>query len=405
VTPEETREESRQLRRAFGRFATRHDLLQHPDAPTLQQRLDRLLGIVHNYGPDGADASGPSSVGQRGEAAGPTVHAVHWNILHGCHHQRVLDALQNDPALRDADLISLNEVDIGMQRSGNIDVGRFLARNLGLHGAWCALFLELQGGDPQLRRHAAGESPGSADQEALFGLGLLSRHPLTRPRRLVLETPADLLFDREGKVGDFVALLVTVQHPVRPFDVVVTHLDVHGTPLRRLRQMQQILQQIPPGPMLLSGDLNTTTFPRGSLWRSLRAFSILAMSPATALQRRLWRPDQPERAPREPLFDALRGAGFEWEHSNDGRESLDLHLADVQEVQRLPGVLRRIAAPVLHHVEARTTHRLDWIASRGMQALGEPPPVTRVPWMRGERAASDHAPLACTFSVEEPARM
>jgi endonuclease/exonuclease/phosphatase family metal-dependent hydrolase len=401
VTPEEILEESRQLRRALGRFATRRDWLQHPDAATLQRGVARLLDVVHTYGPEADTTSGPPATAPS-PAPADRLRYVHWNILHGCHHHMVLEALQSDPALRDADLISLNEVDIGMQRSGNVDVGRFLAHHLGRHGAWCALFLELQGGDPQLRRTSTGTPTGAEDREALFGLCLLSRFPLLRPRRLLLETPEDLLFDREGKVGNFVALQVTVQHPVRSFDVIVTHLDVHGTPARRQRQMQQILQQVADGPAILSGDLNTTTFERGTLWRSVRAFATLALSSRSALERRLWRPDRPVASPREPAFAVLRQHGFAWEACNDGRETLDLLLDDVQEVQRLPSALRRAARPVLQHVERRSRHRLDWIATRGITAVGDPPPVTRTQWMRGEHPVSDHAPITCSFNVAAP---
>lgn len=396
--PQQVLEESRRLRQSLRSFATRRDWLQHVDGPLLLERVQRLLQGIHVIEPEAALASGSP-------VCGP-LRYIHWNILHGNEYPAVLQALQTDAALRDADLISLNEVDIGMHRSGNIDVCRSLAQQLGMHAAWCALFLEVHGGQTVTQRDRRGRGAGRAvnpaneDREALFGLCLLSRYPLSQPTRLILETPDDLLFDREGKVGDFVALSVVVQHPVRPFRVIVTHLDVHGTPARRCRQMQEILDATPPGPTILSGDFNSTTLARGNLQRTAGAFAVLSLTPTPLLRRRLQQPDKPLQAPRESLFTALRGAGFSWEHSNDGQETLDLLLKDVQEAQELPRALRALARPFLSHVERRTRHRLDWIAARGLQVVPDSA-ATQVQWMRGDHPASDHAPIACSFNVVE----
>jgi endonuclease/exonuclease/phosphatase family metal-dependent hydrolase len=368
----------------------------------LHQRVQQLLQRIHTVQPEAHVASGSSDAPLR---------YVHWNILHGNEGPSVLEALQTDPALCNADLISLNEVDIGMRRSGNLDVCRTLARQLGMHAVWCALFLELHGGLTRSQRGVAGatdtvvdpDDASADDREALFGLCLLSRYPLSQPRRLILETPEDLLFDREGKVGNFVALSVEVQHPVRSFRVIVTHLDVHGTPALRQRQLQEILDATPPGPTILSGDFNSTTLARGNLGRTIGAFALLALSPQQKLRRRLQQPDKPTAAPREPLFRALHNHGFQWQESNDGQETLDLLLKDVQEAQELPKVVRALARPLLGHVERRTKHRLDWITARDLPCL-QHSAQTRLQWMRGARPASDHAPIVCSFNVSEPQR-
>lgn len=394
MTPEQILEECHLLRQALRPFATRRAWLQHAEGAAQQQRLQRLLQMIRVVQP-GADVAS-------GSAPADSLRYVHWNILHGNAYDSVLDALKTDDALRDADLISLNEVDIGMQRSGNRDVCADLARELGMHAAWCALFLEVHRGQTRSARsqsaHADTTHSATDDREALFGLCLLSRYPLANPRRLTLETPDDLLFNREGKVGDFIALSVEVQHPVRPFRVIVTHLDVHGSPARRQRQMQAILGATPPGPTILSGDLNSTTFARGNLIRTISAFSMLTLLPHRELRRRLQNPDTPTQAPREPLFSELHQQGFSWQHSNDTQETLDLLLKDIQEAQELPRLLRWLAQPLLSHVERRTRHRLDWIAARGLQAVPGSA-TTRVQWMRGTHPASDHAPIACSFNV------
>jgi hypothetical protein len=170
---------------------------------------------------------------------------------------------------------------------------------------------------------------------------------------------------------------------------------------RHRTQLQEILETTPPGPTIISGDFNTTTFARGNLQRTLAAFATLALLPQPWLRRRLQQPDQPWPTPREPLFVTLQRQGFEWQQCNDRRETLDLLLKDVQEAQELPDVLRACARPVLAHVQRRTKHRLDWIAARDLQPFPRSA-KTGVQWMRGDRPASDHAPIACHFKVQAP---
>jgi hypothetical protein len=213
--------------------------------------------------------------------------------------------------------------------------------------------------------------------------------------RIELETPADLLFDRERRAGSFVALVVEVLHPAGPFTAVVTHLDVHSGPRRRGLQMQQILAAVPPGPAILAGDLNTTTAERGGWWNAARTVTRLAWSPLRSLRPHLVRPYLPAGAAREPLFDALRAAGFEFESLNDASESLDLRFADIHEVMRLPPPLRRATLLALRRVERRNAFRLDWIAARGFGLAPERPPFALPHLMRGPQAASDHAPVGC----------
>jgi endonuclease/exonuclease/phosphatase family metal-dependent hydrolase len=392
-------QESRALRDGIGRFPTRRQWLAHPDGPQLAARVTALLTPVWRRArmvP--ADASP--------EPERDWVHVVHWNILHGNRYAAVLEAVRHEPALAGADLVSLNEVDVGLARSGNRNVAFDLAEAPDLHLVWAPLYLELDGsgdstavGDALRPAAAPGRDAtpmaGVEDAESLFGLALLSRFPLGAARRVELQTPADLLFDRERKVGHFVALVVEVQHPEEPFHVVVTHLDVHGTPAFRRVQMQTVLQAVPPSPVLLCGDLNTTTFERGNWLRSARALGTLALATPGRLDRRLLRPQDPAPEPREPLFGELERAGFDFERLNDNRPSLDLRLADVHEFRVLPSIARRLGTRVLRHVERRSHHRLDWIAARGFERASARPPFTLPHLMRGPESASDHAPIGC----------
>ena len=371
--------ESRALREALGRFATHRAWQADGAASALEARLRRLLGPVR-LAP--AEATSP--------AGAAPLRVVHWNVLHGNHYERILDTLKRTPALAGADLVSLNEVDWGLARSGNRHVAFDLARELGMHAAWAALFLELEGGSDTSRPLAQ-----ATQRESLFGLALLSRFPFGEVRRVDLDTDAAFLFDTERKAGNLVALVAEVLRPGAPFHVVVTHLDVHGGPHTRARQMAQILAALPPGPALLCGDLNTTTFARGNWRRSVRALGVLALAPSQRLRRRLRQPFEPRHRPHEPLFTALAEAGLAIEPFNDAEPSLDLRLHDVREFRTLPRVLRGLGHGLLQRAARRGRHRLDWIAARGF-AVAEPP-FTRCDLMRGDQPLSDHAPIGCAL--------
>lgn len=368
--------ESRALRQALGRFRNRHAWLQHPEGRRWEQRLEQLLATVRRF--EAPDTAAPAPL-----------HVAHWNILHGAAYDDVLAVLQRDPHLAGAGLLSLNEVDLGLARSGNRDVAFDLARALHMHAVWAPLFLELDGGHltPEPVRRAA-------QREALFGLAVLSRYPLGRARRIELESPRDHLFDVERKAGAFIALVVEVR-AAQPFTFVVTHLDVHGAPETRLRQLRTVLEAIPEGATILCGDLNTTTFRRGAWLRTAATLATLALWPRRMLDRRLHRPEEPPLRPREPLFTELAAHGFDYSAFNTRDASLDLRLRDTYEYHVLPRFVRALARGLFRHVERRTAHRLDWIVARGFDVDPAHPPYTGSRWMRGTRPASDHAPIAC----------
>ena len=68
---------------------------------------------------------------------------VGWNIERGKELAGQIRAFRQIPYLRDADLLLLTETDVGMARSGNADVARTLARELGMHYAFVPCYLSL----------------------------------------------------------------------------------------------------------------------------------------------------------------------------------------------------------------------------------------------------------------------
>ena len=291
--------------------------------------------------------------------------------------------------MRDPDLLLLNEVDVGMARSGNRDVAGDLAAALGLHSAWAALFIETTSG----RDEDPAWAGDRGNDEALFGLAVLSRYPIGAVRVVQLPTTRPLLFDGQRMYGHYIALVAEIERPGAPFVAVSTHLEVHRTRAHRAAQLRFLLDALRDErrPIVLAGDFNTHTFDRG-LWHSpLLGAVALMMWPGGALANRLSRPD---RGPlREPLFADLKAAGFEWERYCDGAPTLQLRFERLEEVHVLPRLLRSVAWRVLDWAERRGRLRLDWFAGRGWRggrgfAVGG---------LDGPGRASDHAPLVAEF--------
>jgi endonuclease/exonuclease/phosphatase family metal-dependent hydrolase len=315
------------------------------------------------------------------------VRVVHWNIEHGNWYPHVERALLEHPELAGADLVTLNEVDLGMARAGNRDVAADLAAALSLHAAWAPLFLETTPG----RHDDAHAAAGRANQESLFGLALLSRWPIAATRIVELPGPERFQYDTEGMYGRFIALVAAIERPGAPFSAVSVHLEVHRRREHRAEQMRVLMESLRdvPGPVVVGGDLNTHTFDRGAWWHPMVGALVLSTWPGPLLRRRLTRPDR--GAAREPLFDALAAAGFEWRRFVD--EEPTLHLRFVRVPEAGGPLAWPWARPLLARAERRAHLRLDWLAGRGWSGGSG----ATVQGLHGPGRASDHAPVVAEF--------
>jgi endonuclease/exonuclease/phosphatase family metal-dependent hydrolase len=378
-------EECRTLRRAVEPYPTIEALRAAPEWPALDARFQRLLGTPRLL--PAAAPPAPSSDPSR-------VRAAHWNIEHGNEYEQVERALLTHPRLRDADLVLLNEVDLGMARAANRDVTADLARALGLHSVFGALFLELTPGrDDDLRFAARREN-----QESLFGVAILSRWPITETRIVDLPSPERIQFDVERMVGRHIGLVATIERPGAPFVAVSAHLEVHRTRAHRAAQVRVLADALgdETRPVILAGDFNSHTFDRG-LWHAPLAGALaLLLAPDGALRRRLLHPDQGPA--REPLFDELRDAGFEWTPFVDREPSLQLRFDRLDELHALFGPAHGLARRLFARAEQRARLRLDWFAGRGWQGGRG----STVPDLDGPGRASDHAPLVAEFKTSLP---
>ena len=370
--------ECQSLARVVEPFRTFSALRASVQWPELESRLSRVLSQVRRFTPQ--HPAPPTEQADR-------VKAAHWNIEHGNRYESIERALRDQEDLRDADVIFLNEVDLGMARAGNRDVAGDLARALGRHGLWAPLFLETTRG----RDDDADLAAGRPNQESLFGLALLSRWPFGEVRLIELPSPETYQFEVERMLGRHIGLVARVERPGAPFVAVASHLEVHRTRADRATQVRTLLQTLDSDslPVLFAGDFNSHTFDRGRAWDAAFGAGVLMFAPDRELEHRLLFPDHGPT--REPLFDELKRNGFEWDRLVDRVPTLQLRFDRIDELRAFPDFVQRGVRGALAWAERRGRLRLDWFAARG---FGGGHGHT-VQGLDGRGGASDHAPIIC----------
>lgn len=139
-----------------------------------------------------------------------------------------LDAIEAGLRQLDADVVLLQEVDVGVRRTGGVDQPRRLGEALGMQHAFAAS-VPFDGGD--------------------FGMAVLTRLPLSRALRVSLES--------DGGYEDRIALDVTACAGPIGLRVVDVHADfVASTNERNLVELAEHVGPVAPWPTVIGGDFN-----------------------------------------------------------------------------------------------------------------------------------------------------
>ena len=345
----------------------------------------RRTGFYRRHGRDLEDWLAAPQIEPPPKAAGPgladRIRFAHWNIQQGKGWDRLIASIEGESVLREADVWSLNEVDVGMARSGNRDVARELARRLGFHRAFVANYIEMTKG-PGADRAAHGEN-----LLGLHGLAILSRWPFLEVHSAPLPECWDYFrFPEEKRYGCRRVLWAMVDHPRGAFLAATTHTEVRNTPACRERQITAALAALPDVEGFFAGDWNTHTFRRGGRLRQAQEFIRIVTTPPGVLETALVDPRG-----REPLLERVEQAGFRLGDWNEQVPTARQVLSGVEELGRLPAPLARLLTR-RHGLDRRTLRmRLDWIGVRGPW---DPAGI----WTLGSvgpdgSGASDHAPI------------
>lgn len=172
-------------------------------------------------------------LGREGPSPDPSVEVlrvVTYNIRHGRGMDDVVDLERTADVLRrlEPDVVGLQEVDVGVQRSGAEDQPAVLGGLLGMEHAFGA-FMDYQGGE--------------------YGMAILSRHPIVELR--ALELPQG----NEPRV----ALMVEIETPHgRRVPVINVHFDWVSDDEYRFAQASELARTLEglSAPFLLLGDFN-----------------------------------------------------------------------------------------------------------------------------------------------------
>ncbi len=302
---------------------------------------------------------------------GDFLRVVQWNIEKGKQFDAVLKTLMEHPLLADADLISINEADAGMNRSGNRFVARDLGEALQMHMIFAPVYLELTkgfGGELKL--------PGE-NTSALQGNAILSRHPLRNPRVIQLPVCFDHFNFSEKRIGRRTALAVDVEVNDGKLSFATTHLEVRNRPQCRARQVAAMLAGLhglaEPEATVIAGDFNTNATPRGGVWRSLRAAGRLAFGNVARQRQRFASPQA-----CEPLFELMASRGFAAEGFNDSATTCHLIMRGLEDASPLPAWLTRAFEARMKRFDHQLDMRLDWIFGRNVKALTDGEIVDRL---------------------------
>ncbi len=302
----------------------------------LADKLHALLTTPFVSNSSSAGAPAKPSLRQ----VGPVLRVVQWNIERGLEfdairlaftdskkfaglmedrnakaEDKTLQRIRDQIALlKDADVLILNEVDWGVNRTLFRNVGSELAGALNMNYAYGVEFVEVDpitmGLDQSVMVKEVKEAysepadsksdliekvqqvmkPDPSRYLGLHGTAILSRYPLSGVRVIPFQFQGhDWYADEkkrasgfakaQGAVGDalfkeqlvrqvrrggrmmLLADLVSNDLPSGKVTVVATHLEDETSPDSRRKQLEELLQQIAPirNPVILAGDMNTST--------------------------------------------------------------------------------------------------------------------------------------------------
>lgn len=301
---------------------------------------------------------------------------VAWNIERG----KLLDGIGayvvSEPLLREADILLLSEVDVGMARSGNRDVARELGEALGFEYVFGNSYLCLSRGNV---RDGAGEGAGARDNAiGLHGNAVLSRFPLVRAESFSVAISKDKFHSAEKRLGHKKALWAEVDTPLGRLPVCAVHLDSGTSPARRAAQMRDVLDMLARRGLgercVIGGDFNTNTYDVTSVPRIVwNVVSKLARGGVAHAMHHYVHPyERYERA----LFDELDASGFEYATLNApgrGTTRYEVDSFDSESMVRdhLPEIAVKLLRWRLKPWNGVAPLKIDWFAGRGVRALGD----------------------------------
>ena len=318
--------------------------------------------------------------------AKPFYRFLAWNIERGIQLEAQLEAFRTHEYLRSCDVLLITETDVGMARSGNRDVARTLAEELGYHYAFAPCYINLVKG-AGMERRVDGEN-----ELGLHGNALLSRYPIRRVRSIPLANGIDKMRGREKRIGRQAAVAAEIHFPNKVLHAVSVHLDANSTQRHRRDQMQTILDALPPrGPAVIGGDWNTTTYNSSTAFHAIMGYWLrVFMGVDNVIRNHYLHPYN--RFERE-LFALLEERGFDWRRANRiGEPTICYEFDNPRMFHGLAEWVPLWCFPfirwALRNHDGKCPLKLDWFAARQLRV--ENPVVIHGLRDRSGAPLSDH---------------
>jgi endonuclease/exonuclease/phosphatase family metal-dependent hydrolase len=298
--------------------------------------------------------------------------AVTWNVERGNRLDGLKAFIASRPELTSADVVLLNEVDIGMARSGNRNVAAEIAELLGFEHVFGNSYLCLSHGDVR-------DGVFEIENEAgMHGNAILSRYPLIRAENFSIAVTKDKFESSERRLGHKKALWAEIETPLGVLPVVTVHLDPIASPEQRREQMRDALAVIERrelGPrVLLGGDFNTTTY-------DVRSVPAIAMNIGRKFLRggfahAIHHYMRPQDLYERGIFDELSAHGFTWDPFNAmdrGTCRYEVGTFDSESKIRdhLPEIIVKVLRYKLKPWNGVAPMKIDWFVARGLTAVRE----------------------------------
>ena len=299
------------------------------------------------------------------------VRVATWNIERGIELDGIKAYLAHHPELAAADIVMLNEVDLGMARSGNRDVAAEIADTLGFNMVFGNSYLCLDKGDTRDGVHAR-----EPNRESLHGNAILSRHPITRAEDISVTISKDKFHSGDRRLGHKKALFAEVQTQLGPLPVVSVHLDVICSVSVRRAQLLDILDMVRRRGLrdrvLLGGDFNTLTYDLQNLPRLL--WNLWLKLIRGGFSHGIYHYMHPYELYEKPVFDALEQHEFELRAYNAmDQETTRYEVGDFESESKVSDFLPQFAVNLLRRKlspwQGVAPIKLDWFAGRGLKPI------------------------------------
>jgi len=333
--------------------------------------------------------SGPVKTPPATAGGTDSVRSLAWNIERGSRFDGIVNALKNNPRLRDRDVLLLTELDYGMARSGNRFVAKEIANELGLQFAFAPVYIALQKGSG-VEEFAEGENTNS-----IHGLAMFSRYPMTNVHAVPLPNGKDKMWGKEKRIGYLRALIADIEHPSGPFRAVTIHLDAHCSRAHRHKQMKIILDHLDTlssMPTILGGDWNTTTFNSQNATRAILGYWRRVMMGVKNVVKNHY--PHPDRYFEQRLFGELENRGYDYRSLNEiGAGTIHYHVGSIEKNTNLRDWVPEWCFPFIfwaaNRVGGTVSGRLDWFAGKGIRLAESSKPETI-----GELVDAENIPLS-----------